>query len=488
MTVSSTTGSRHPDRETLLEKQTRWNDDLKKAKSQDRVFWLWELYGAKFSCVNMSTALTSLAKWTPTEKSDSYVKRIVCHYAQMKDSMLASDAADAVAALTTMHFSGEEMNELRAVAQNKSLLPDSVPKLSQSFAAAGRDGNPLFQAIEEKLPQDGWRKPQEKRTFSEEMEASIKSECKAYTSREFVSNLSAFTNIQNGSNDFFQAMECEALSRLDQFTCCELALLASTFARALAGSCSFFSALEKKVLENINQFETRDLVMLYEAHSLSRTADGTFFSNIERELEQRGNLGDQELGIVIWSMLLARTIDEQYLEQLLDLLNQVCENEWRERAAISQQKLLEIEVMIKADAPRLVCKMKGALLAAIDRAKQESFNHPERSKVHIEVEEALQRNGYRVASQQFIDGLPVPIAILIPSENLAIEVSDKSYYYRTDPDELSAIRLMKKRVLESSGYRLLYVPNFEWSSHTQQQDLYLKELFVREYKYIAGLE
>lgn len=316
------------------------------------------------------------------------------------------------------------------------------------------------------------------------LEAIIKSKIDTWSDKDFVTILASFANRQIGSNGFFDAMESEALNRIEQLTPNRLALVTSSFARVLAGSYSFFSTVEKKVVETIKLFETEDLVQLYHAYSLSRIADGKFLSIIEGELRRRDNLDPQATVVVIWSMLLARSIEEKYLADLLDLLNQACVD--NTLGAIHPQTFIDIESMIKADVPELICTIKEPLASAIELCKQVMLQQkPKNSSLQDEVENALERCGYTFESQKFLDG--VYVDIFIPSEKLAISVCDASHYYRAGQNELTALSLMKRRILEKMGYRLLHLPHFEWSWPKREQELYLKELFARQYTPIADL-
>ncbi len=325
----------------------------------------------------------------------------------------------------------------------------------------------------------------EKLALSKALETVIISNKELFNPDDFVAVLAACSTLQIWDDDFLQDMEHEALARLEQFTPGSLALLATSFAKMHAGSYCFFSSLESRVLECIKQFESRDLVMLYHAYSISRLADGKFLSKIESTLEHRGNLAPQDVATLIWSMLLARSIEEKYLAVLIHSLNETCEMEIPK--TIHPQMLLEIETMIKADAPELARTMSAPLLHAIELAKQQNLAaRQERSSLQIEVEEAIERYGYTFTSKQLLDG--VLVDIFIDSEKLAIEVCEKSSYYRTAPNELVATSLIKKRLLESKGYKLLHLPYFDWVWSKTQQDLYLQELFSREYHPIADLK
>lgn len=562
-----------------------WNDELVKATTRARVIAIWEVHGSQFSCVNISTALISFAKWEITVDAEKCICSMLKHYLENHRLIRVRDAAGTVDSLARMHFTGKEIEQIQeklfAVIAQKVLdkrvffdkpHPASLVHLLQNFVDVDSGGDALFRALVPEVvrdlasfnPQDvtkiatlyskkGCRaellfqaiqnqvmksivhytpsqlshiasacssfaigvpefysecyfkikkglhkldaagiesclyvyaQSNEKEALLGALEAVITSKKSEMSQEDFVSTLATCAKMQFGSDDFFQAMESEVLVRLEHFDSQSLASIAFSFASMLAGSVLFFSSIEKKVVANIEQFETQELVQIYHAYSISRIADGAFLSKIERQFESKGDLELQDVVLVIWSMLLARSIEGKYLVALLGLLNQAFEA--NELSSQNLQKLTEIELMIKADAPELYGAINKALLDAIASYKQEALLCIlERSSLQIEVEEALVRCGYECKSQLVLDG--VSVGIFIPSENLVIEVCEKSSYYRADPNELAAVFLIKKRILESRGYKMLHLPYFEWSWSKKVQEQYLKELIAREYKPINEL-
>ncbi|MCE5294692.1 MAG: hypothetical protein LLF94_08785 [Chlamydiales bacterium] len=88
----------------LYADRRKWNDQLVAAKTDSQVIALWQAHGTQFSCVNVSTALISFAKWDVTLEGESCIVSILRHYIENRELIRMRDAAGVVNSLAKIRF------------------------------------------------------------------------------------------------------------------------------------------------------------------------------------------------------------------------------------------------------------------------------------------------------------------------------------------------------------------------------------------------
>ena len=356
-----------------------WNDELVKATTRARVSAIWEAHGSQFSCVNISTALISFAKWEITVDAEKCICSMLKHYLENHRLIRVRDAAGTVDSLARMHFTGKEIEQIQKT---------------------------LFAVIAQKVL--------EKRVFFDKPHPA-----------SLVHLLQNFVDVDTGSDALFRALEPQVVLDLASFNPQDVTKIATLYSKKGCRAELLFQAIQNQVMQSIVHYTPSQLSHIAFACSSFAIGVPEFYSECYFKIKK---------GL--------HKFDAAAIESCLYVYAQSNEKE--------------------------------ALLCILGR-----------SSLQIDVEEALVRCGYECKSQHVLDG--VFVGIFIPSENLVIEVCEKSSYYRADPNELAAVFLIKKRILESRGYKMLHLPYFEWSWSKKVQEQYLKELIAREYKPINEL-
>ena len=145
----------------LYTKRREWNEQIVRAKIDTKIIELWQAHGSQFSCVNISTALISFAKWKITPDGQKCIRDMLQHYIANAALIRLRDAASTVSSLAKIELIDAESEQIQKAlsciivkkAVSKSDFYDkphltSLVQLLQSFDDQGHQIDPLLKAVE----------------------------------------------------------------------------------------------------------------------------------------------------------------------------------------------------------------------------------------------------------------------------------------------------------------------------------------------------
>ncbi|KAG1660821.1 hypothetical protein FOA52_010246 [Chlamydomonas sp. UWO 241] len=279
-----------------------------------------------------------------------------------------------------------------------------------------------------------------------------------FNPQNLANTLWALGTLGHTDGAFMAALLKEAMPRLRDFnpqnlanTLCALATLGHTDG-------SFMAALLKEAMPRLRGFTSQDLANTLWALATLGHTDGAFTAALLKESMPRlPDFTPQNLANAAWALAALDHADDAFMAALLQqaaIMVPSFDDEGLTQLFLCDLWLKDRHSDVAAPAQ---------LAAACKMAWMEEGDNPLPSQVQLEVLAVVRQLpgcSDATSEQATDDGLfSINIAVQLPDgSRLAVEVDGPSHFLRNPPGRLNGAALLRNRLLEARGWRVVSVP------------------------------